>query len=82
MILVDIYVPSIDKSYDFQLNENAKVETIIEEISEMVGQKERSQIVGDVAKLTLCDKKQRTVLDRKKTLLECEITTGHGLILI
>lgn len=82
MILVDIYVPSLDKSYDFQLNENAEVDLIIEEISEMVGQKEHSQIVGDVAMLTLCDKKQRLVLDKGRTLAECGISTGCSLILI
>lgn len=82
MILVDIYVPSLDKSYDFQLNENMGVGTIIEEISEMVGQKERSQIVGDVSQLTLCDKRQRRVLDKDRTLAECGIFTGNSLILI
>lgn len=82
MILVDIYVPSLDRNYDFQLNENAGVGTIIEEISEMVGQKERSRIVGDVEKLTLCDKRQKYVLDKEKTLAECGISTGSSLILI
>ena len=82
MILVDIYIPSLDKSYDFQLNESARVDTIIEEISEMVGQKERIQIVGDVSKLTLCDKMQRKVLPKEWSLAQCGIATGNSLILI
>lgn len=82
MILVDIYVPSLDRNYDFQLNENAGVGTIIEEIGEMVGQKERSRIVGDVAKLALCDKRKKSVLDKERTLAECGIFTGSSLILI
>ena len=82
MILVDIYVPSIDKCYDFQLNEEAKIETVIEEISEMVGQKERSSVVGDVSKLTLCDKRKRLILDGKATLASSGIVTGDSLILV
>ncbi|CBK75874.1 hypothetical protein CIY_34180 [Butyrivibrio fibrisolvens 16/4] len=41
MILVDINVPSIDKYYDFLLNENTPIASIIDEITEMIGQKEK-----------------------------------------
>ena len=37
MILVDIYIPSVDKNYDFQVNENVSVENLTMEISEMIG---------------------------------------------
>ena len=42
MILTDVYVPSVDKIYDFQLNEKVPVSTVIEEITEMISQKEHS----------------------------------------
>ena len=54
MILVDIYVPSLDKTYDFQLNEHVVINTVIEEISDMIGQKEHSKVVGGVSNLMLC----------------------------
>ena len=54
MILVDIYVPSIGNTYDFQLDEEVPVGNVIEEISEMIGQKEHCRIVGDMTKLMLC----------------------------
>ncbi|MBE5881922.1 MAG: glutamyl-tRNA amidotransferase [Lachnospiraceae bacterium] len=82
MILVDIFVPSVDKTYDFQLNENAPIHTVIEEISEMIGQKERSGVVGDVNKLQLCDRERRYVLEKVKTLADYDISTGKSLILI
>ena len=44
MILVDVYVPSVDKTYDFQLSEKSKISIIIEEITEMVERKEHSKI--------------------------------------
>jgi UDP-N-acetylmuramate-alanine ligase len=82
MILVDIFVTSLDKSYDFQLNDNVKVETIIEEISEMVCQKERMKVVGDTSGLMLCDMFAHKVLEKDKTLLECGVYTGNKLMLI
>lgn len=82
MILVDIFVPSVDKTYDFQLNETIMIETLIEEISEMIGQKEHSVIVGDVTKLQLCDREGQCVLAKNMTLAACGITTGKSLILV
>lgn len=81
MILVDVFVPSVDKIYDFLLNENIKIELVIEEIAEMVGQKERCTIVGNISELQLCDKRQR-VLDRENTLKGNGIATGERLILV
>ena len=82
MILVDVFVPSVDKTYDFQINENAPIHTVLEEISEMIGQKERSGVVGDVNKLQLCDRESRSVLDKGRTLADYEISTGKSLILV
>ena len=82
MILVDVFVPSVDKTYDFQINENAPIYTVLEEISEMIGQKERSGVVGDVNKLQICDRESRSVLDKNRTLADYEISTGKSLILV
>ncbi len=82
MILVDIYVPAVDKTYDFQLNENVRVETVIEELSEMVGQKERSVLKGRVSEMILCDKKSERVLNRDDSLSNAGITNGGSLILV
>ena len=82
MILVDIFVTSLDKSYDFQLNENVRVETIIEEISEMVCQKEHMKVVGETSKLMLCDMFAYRVLEKEKTLSESGVSTGNKLMLI
>ena len=39
MILVDIYVPSMDETYDFQLDENAEIEKIILEVVGIISKK-------------------------------------------
>lgn len=82
MILVDIFVPSVDKTYDFQLNEQTPIDMLIEEISEMIGQKEHSEVDGDVGKLILCDRESQRILEKNRTLSECGIITGKSLILI
>ncbi|MBR3525125.1 MAG: glutamyl-tRNA amidotransferase [Lachnospiraceae bacterium] len=82
MILVDIYVPAVDKTYDFQLNENVRVDTVIEELSEMVGQKERSALRGRVSELILCDRNSERILKREESLQSAGITNGGSLILV
>lgn len=82
MILVDVYVPSVDKEYDFSLNETVTVQTIIEEIAEMIGQKEQTFLVGDIREMNLCDKRSKAILPFENTLADCGIRTGASLILI
>ena len=41
MVLVDICIVSIDKTYDFNLDEDTPISVLIEEIGEMVSQKEK-----------------------------------------
>lgn len=82
MVLVDVFVPSVDKTYDFQLNENIAISVVIEEIAEMVGQKEKSQIVGSLSKMELCSSKDRVALHKEQTLPQSGVVTGDSLILV
>lgn len=82
MILVDIYVPAVDKTYDFQINENTCISAVIEEIIEMVGQKERSVLWGDPGEMLLCEKGSERILNRNDTLNNAGVTTGKTLILV
>lgn len=82
MILVDIYIPSVDKTYDFSLDETVEIQTIIEEIVEMVGQKEHTTITGDMAALWLCDSLTKRKLPRTALLEDCGIHNGSSLLLV
>lgn len=82
MILVDIYVPSLDRTYDFQLNERVAINTVIEEISDMIGQKEHSKINGKVSELLLCEYKTQSPLKKALSLEQSGIKNGDKLILI
>lgn len=82
MILVDIYVPALGNVYDFQLDEDEKVNIIVEEIGELIGQKEHCQIVGDISELMLCSRDNRIILSPNSTLSELGIHNGNSLILV
>ncbi len=82
MILVDIHVPALGNVYDFQLDEDEKISAIVEEIGELIGQKEHSRIVGDMEKLMLCSGEQKKILSRNLTLAEEHIRNGSSLMLL
>lgn len=82
MILVDIYVPSVGNVYDFQLDEEEKIGAIVEEIGELIGQKEHCQIVGDMGKLMLCSREDKQILSKNMTLAASGIKNGSSLILL
>ena len=82
MILVDIYVPSVENIYDFQLDEDEKIGAIVEEIGELVGQKEHCQISGNIGDLLLCSRENKKILSKELTLSEVGIRNGSSLILL
>ena len=82
MIMVDVVVPSVDKTYNFALNENVSVDTVVEEISEMIEQKEKITLVGNVSEFGLYDSDQKIALPKGNTLQECAIKNGSKLILV
>ena len=82
MILVDVVVPSIEQIYDFTLNERTRIELVIEEIVEMISQKEHCVLRGNKEDLILCDHNGQKVLDKNETLQSCGIVTGSRLLLL
>lgn len=82
MILVDVFVPSVDNVYDFQLDEDVKIGLLVEEIGEMICQKEHCRLEGRIEKLLLCSMDNRTILPKETTLAECGIKTGGKLMLL
>lgn len=82
MILVDIYVPAVGNVYDFQLDEDEKISTIIEEIGELIGQKEHCRMVGEIGRLMLCFQKKDMILSKNMTLAASGVKNGDSLILV
>lgn len=82
MILVDIYFVCIDQTYDFNLDEETPIGVLIDEIAEMVSQKEKIVLEGSSDKFYLCHQKEGTILQKHETLSTCNIKTGDYLIMV
>ena len=82
MILVDIFVPSIDMNYDFQLNDTVPVSQVIEEIAQMIEQKEHMKVMGDIRNLMLCNRYTNEILNPGISLRENEVKSGYSLMLV
>lgn len=82
VILVEVYVAVINEVYDFQLEENAEVEQVMEEIIGMVGKKLKSIIEKSNRDFLLCCVERGEILPREKTLADCKVKDGSHLLLV
>lgn len=82
MILVDIYIPSLDKNYDFQVDGTVSVENLTMEISEMIGNETKSGKISGAEDFMLCSLDQNKVLKKYNTLTDCGIKNGSRLMLV
>lgn len=81
MIIVDVVVPIIDKTYDFSIDENTAISTIVEDIVDLIMQKEGVDL-KEAPNMNLFSFAQRRILDHSRTLDECGIDTGDKLVLV
>lgn len=82
MILVDIYIPSVDKSYDFQVDESVTVENLIVEIAEMIGNETKSGRNLPAKSFLLCSMDQELILQKTSSLQSYGIRNGSRLMLV
>lgn len=82
MILVDIYVPSMNQTYDFSLNEYTEIALLVEEVSGMICQKEQCEILGNSRELLLLSRTQKKILNPQMTLSQYEISQGEQLMIV
>lgn len=82
MIHVVINLPMLDKSFDFRLEEDAKIEEVTEEIAEVVCQHEQCTLAGQQEDLILCKPAQHRILAAGMTLAQCGVQTGDLLTLL
>lgn len=82
MILVDIYAPQTGKTYDFTLDEKAAIGALIEEIGEMICQRERWPKPENAGNLMLCSLQTKQILPESSTLAGLGIRSGSRLMLL
>lgn len=81
MIITEIYVPALDKSYDFKINEDILTAFVIEEIVSVICQREQCSLSGNKGDIMLFKKENSQVLSMGLSLYENGIKTGDKLLL-
>ena len=82
MILVDVYIPTIDEVYDVMLDENTEIHKVILEITEIVSKKMQSGLIENARELMLCHIDEKKALDKYRTLYMSGIKDGSRLMLV
>jgi len=86
MILVDIYAPAIDSSFDFNLDENVQISMLLDEIGEMIARATQNgndnESEAEVGNLMLWDADRRCILNSFLSLSENGITNGTRLLVV
>ena len=82
MMMVDIYVPGVDQTYDFNVDENAKISLLLEELVGMICQKEHCTLSGSIKEMLLVSQNQKKVLNSDLTLSHYKIVQGDRLMLV
>ena len=82
MILVDIYVPSLDENFDFQLDENTQTRFVTDEVEDILGKMVRAEADSYRKRFLLCSFEQQRVLPANQTLKMCGIKNGSRLLLV
>lgn len=82
MIIVNVGVPALEKVYNFSLEEKAKVRDLIEEIAELISQKERIPFTDSLDRMTLCIVETEEQCSRDACLADYGISGGTELILV
>lgn len=82
MIIVDVRVPALEKVYNFSVEEKAKVSDLIEEVLELIVQKEHLAFSGDMEKLTLYCTDRAVQCGQSCCLADYGINGGSELVLV
>lgn len=82
MVLVDVYIPSVDETYDFMLDETMETEKMILEIYEMVAKKMNSSTEEGSGGFLLYNMTDGKLMEKGRTLEESGIRDGFRLMLV
>ena len=82
MIIVDISIQTLDKRYDFKLDETVTISKLIDDICEMITQKEKCLPTSRNDNIILCRSLTGEILPHNLDLRSCGVVSGESLTLI
>ena len=81
MITVEVIIPAMSSSCDFNLDENATIGSIIDEVATLACLKERWPVPEHMERLEFYDTENSEKLKRSSSLYESGVMPGQRLIL-
>ena len=81
MIMINVEVPIMGESYDFQIEEHVAMGYVIKELATMISQKNQCRINGDKNNLRLWEVQSHRLLDLRKSATANGLVTGSLLML-
>ena len=82
ILWVEVYAPAYDKSYDMRVEEQTSIRQLMEDMTVLIGQKERNYMAGELEKLCLCSIERGEMLSREQCLQDYGIGNGYRFVLI
>lgn len=82
MILVDVYIPSVDETYDFMLEEEIEADKIILEILSMIAKKTGGERIEETDEFELYHMTGGKRLEKLRTLSESGVKDGSHLMIV
>ena len=82
MILTDIYIPAVDETYDFMLDENVPVIQIMEEVSEMIAEMAMEKKPKQITDFIMYSMDTQRILEQSLSLYANGIHDGSRLIFV
>ena len=68
--------------YAEMINPEKTISQVIEEIAQMIEQKEHMKVMGDIRNLMLCNRYTNEILNPGISLRENEVKSGYSLMLV
>ena len=82
MIIVEVYAVSLEKTYEFKLNEDIAVHVVTDEISSLICQKEQCMVRGERGRWLLVLRDRQQILSANLSLYENGVQSGDKLMLV
>lgn len=82
MIVVDVVVPALNRTYNFNLDEEVPVRVLIAEISELICKKEHSELDGMRERFVMGSIDSKLCFNPDYSLKEYSVKQGDKLILV
>ena len=82
MIIVNIDVPILGQTLDFQMDENIPMYEVQEEIVDIICRNNSCELIGEEQRLLMWDAERNILLQRDKSGSENGLKSGSHLILV